>query len=65
MTGTINLNEAPKKEMFVRIVVADRETNNIIFHSAEQTRQIDPRIPEQIETMVKKMIRPLYYKNVY
>lgn len=61
-TETVRLNQPKLTGISIKILVADRQTNKILFYNSDKSFQLDPRIPSHVETMVKKLIVPLYYK---
>ncbi|WP_296622381.1 hypothetical protein [Marivirga sp.] len=61
-TNTILLGRSGLNWVSIKIVLADRKTNKILFYNADNSYQSDPRILSSVEAMIKKLIQPIYYR---
>jgi hypothetical protein len=46
----------------LKIIIADKETNKIIYYNSILSKRIDPRIPAEIERLISDIIKPIYYR---
>lgn len=61
-TNTIPLSSLKLNGTRVHIIIADTLTNKILFYTTDKSNSIDPRVPTEIEPLISKLIRPIYYK---
>jgi hypothetical protein len=61
-TNTILLGRSGLNWVSVKILLADRQTDKILFYNADNSYQSDPRILSSVEAMIKKLIQPVYYR---
>lgn len=62
LTNTLILGRTGLNWVSIKILLADREANKVLFYNADNSYQSDPRILTSVEIMVKKLIQPIYYK---
>lgn len=61
-TNTILLGRSGLNWVSIKLVLADRKTNKVLFYNADDSFQSDPRIFSSVEAMIKKLIQPVYYR---
>jgi hypothetical protein len=61
-TNTILLGRSGLNWVSIKIVLADRKTNKVLFYNTDNSFQSDPRLFSSIEAMIKKLIQPVYYR---
>jgi len=61
-TNTILLGRSGLNWVSIKLVLADRKTNKVLFYNADNSYQSDPRVISSVEAMIKKLIQPVYYR---
>lgn len=46
----------------MKVLLADRIKNRILFYNADDSYESDPRITSDVDIMLRKLIQPIYYK---
>ena len=64
MSGTIVISphNPIKSESDLRLLVINTEYNEIVFYDKVNSSQYDPRLPNEIENMVRQILKKIYYK---
>jgi hypothetical protein len=61
-TNTMLLGSSKLNWVSIKILLADRKTNSILYYNADDSYQSDPRLSSSVEAMIKKLIQPIYYR---
>ncbi len=61
-TNTLIINSSTKPYSDLRLLIINRENNEVVFYSSNKTTNSDPRVQAEIEQMTKLILKPIYYK---
>lgn len=61
-TNYILLNPPMLYGSSIRIVIADKQTNTILYYNNIKSKHCDPRITSEVEKLISDIIKPIYYK---
>lgn len=61
-TNSIIFNQFTKPHLVIRLAVIDFELKELVFYDKFITENYDPRLENEIEELIKRRIRKIYYK---
>ncbi|NPD45383.1 hypothetical protein [Lentimicrobium sp. S6] len=61
-TIMIPINNSTESEIDLRLIMINTESNEIVYYDKVNSSQYDPRLPNEIENMVRQILKKIYYK---